>query len=93
MSSAIRFTYQDYLQLPEDHRYEIVEGELYTVPAPVPYHQRILRDLGYKLNEFVTQRDLGEVLYAPCDLLLSETDVVQPDLLNEYDVTWFNQRL
>jgi Uma2 family endonuclease len=80
MSTAIKFTYQDYLQLPEDRRYEIVDGDLFMVPAPVPYHQRVSRNLARYLDRFVTDNDLGEVFSAPCDLLLSETDVVQPDL-------------
>jgi len=50
------------------------------VPAPVPYHQQVSRNLEYSLHGFVKDRGLGEVFYAPCDLLLSETDVVQPDL-------------
>ncbi len=81
MSTAVRFTYHDYLQLPEDRRYEIVDGDLYMVPAPVPYHQRIIRNLLYSLHQYVAGHDLGEVLQAPCDLLLSETDVVQPDIM------------
>lgn len=80
MSTAIRFTYQDYLQLPEDRRYEIVNGDLYTVPSPVPYHQRVSSNLEFALRLHITEHDLGEVLDAPCDVLLSETDVVQPDI-------------
>lgn len=80
MSTVIRFTYQDYLQLPEDRRYEIVDGDLYMVPAPVPYHQQVSGRLEFALRKFVMEHDLGEVLHAPCDLLLSETDVVQPDI-------------
>jgi len=80
MSTAVRFTYQDYLQLPEDRRYEIIEGDLFMVPAPSPYHQQVSRNLERYLDSFVAAQDLGEVFYAPCDLLLSETDVVQPDL-------------
>jgi Uma2 family endonuclease len=33
------------------------------------------------LVEHVREHDLGEVLEAPCDVVLSETDVVQPDIL------------
>lgn len=80
MSTAVRFTYQDYLQLPEDRRYEIVEGDLVMVPAPTPYHQIVSSNLEFALRLYVMEHDLGTVLHAPCDLLLSETDVVQPDL-------------
>ena len=37
----IRFNYHDYLQLPEDKRYEILDGELFVVPAPSIRHQRV----------------------------------------------------
>ena len=37
----IKFTYHDYLLLPDDKRYELVEGELLVVPAPNLFHQSI----------------------------------------------------
>jgi Uma2 family endonuclease len=49
-------------------------------PAPVPYHQRIIIKLGRILDEFVTKNNLGIIFVAPCDVLLSEEDVIQPDL-------------
>ncbi len=81
MNTALRFTYQDYLQLPEDRRYEIVDGDLYIVPAPIPYHQKVSRNLEFQLHQHVQAHDLGEVFDAPCEVLLSKTDVVQPDIL------------
>ena len=81
MNTALRFTYQDYLQLSEDRRYEIVDGDLYMVPAPIPYHQKVSRNIEFQFHQHVLAHDLGEVFYAPCDVLLSETDVVQPDIL------------
>jgi Uma2 family endonuclease len=81
MNTALRFTYQDYLQLSEDRRYEIVDGDLYMVPAPIPYHQKVSRNLEFLLHQHVQVHGLGEVFDAPCDVVLSETDVVQPDLL------------
>ena len=32
--AEIKFTYRDYQQLPDDKRYELVEGELCLVPSP-----------------------------------------------------------
>jgi Uma2 family endonuclease len=79
-ASSVKFTYHDYLQLPEDRRYEIIDGELFLTPAPGTYHQRIEMKLLFLLFGHVREHDLGEVLPAPCDLVLSETDVVQPDI-------------
>lgn len=51
------------------------------VPSPLPYHQIICRNLEEQLWKFVQAQRLGEVLFAPCDVVLSEETVVQPDIL------------
>jgi Uma2 family endonuclease len=79
--SNIRFNYSDYLQLPEDKRYEILEGELYAVPAPNIRHQRISKRIQTALIRQIEEKGLGEVLSAPCDVVFSEENVVQPDIL------------
>jgi len=77
----IKFTYHNYLMLPSDKRYEIVEGALLVVPAPCLNHQRILRKLGTALSIYAERHRIGEVFYAPCDVVLSMENIVQPDLL------------
>ncbi len=79
--TGTRFTYGDYLLLPEGKRYEILEGDLVVVPSPGTDHQRISRNLEVRLWEFVRERGLGEVLHAPLDVVLAEEDVVQPDII------------
>lgn len=75
------FTYQDYLELPDDgNRYEIINGELIMTPAPIPIHQRISRIIGVQLSLFVEKYNWGEVFFSPCDVRLTETDLVQPDI-------------
>jgi Uma2 family endonuclease len=83
MSTTSTFvTYDDYLTLPADgKRYEIIEGELYMTPAPFTDHQRILGRLFRLFDEFVRKNNVGEVFVAPADVVLSMTDVVQPDIL------------
>jgi len=77
----IRYNYEDYLHLPEDgKRYQIIGGKLFRMPAPVPYHQRVSRNIEFILHSFVKERDLGEVFDAPCDVVFSNEDVVQPDI-------------
>lgn len=78
---AIRFTYEDYAHFPDDRKqYQIVDGEVYMVPAPVPYHQRVSRNIEIIVQNYVSKHGLGEVFDAPCDVILSNENVVQPDL-------------
>lgn len=75
-------TYDDYCQIPEDgNRYEVIDGLLYMAPAPRFRHQRISGTLYLQLAIFVEKTGSGVVLYAPFDIVLSEHNVVQPDIL------------
>ena len=78
---AIKFTYEDYLNAPEDERYELLDGELVMALAPGERHQSVSIRLGWKLVQFVTENRLGKVYHAPFDVVLSDWDVVQPDLI------------
>ena len=78
---VVKFTYEDYKHTPEDKRYELLDGELIMVPAPRTEHQRTSREIEFALHIFVTGNELGEVFDAPYDVVLSQTDVVQPDIL------------
>ena len=79
--ARIRFTYNDYLLLPEDKRYEILDGELYVVAAPNTKHQKVSLNLVVALFQHVKASGLGQILEAPCDVVLSAENVVQPDIL------------
>ena len=79
--TRVRFTYEDYLNTPEDKRYELLDGELVMVASPNIPHQRAARVMVRHVDGFVERRDLGEIFFAPTDVILSDTDVVQPDLL------------
>jgi len=75
-------TYDDYLTLPDDgKKHEIIDGELYMTAAPLTNHQRVSGRIEFELRKFVTENKLGEVFYAPLDVVLSMTDIVQPDIL------------
>lgn len=79
--TRIRFTYRDYCLLPEEKRYELIEGEVLMTPAPGTRHQTVLQRLFKVVETFVAAQDLGQVWFAPLDVILSDEDVVQPDLL------------
>ena len=75
------FTYADYLLTPDDVRYELIAGKLIMAPTPVPRHQRASMNFSNLLGPFIHEHGLGELFAAPLDVYLSDTNVVQPDLL------------
>ena len=83
MNPNVKYTYQDYINLPEseEKRYELIDGELYMVPSPSTIHQFIQKKLLIAFDQFVAANDSGTVLGAPLDVVLSNTDVLQPDIL------------
>lgn len=76
-----RVSYSDLASMPEDgRRYEIYDGEVFVVPAPIPFHQVVVLNLEDRLREWTRQHG-GIVLVSPIDIVISEYDVVQPDLV------------
>jgi Uma2 family endonuclease len=76
------WTYADYLRLPDDGtRCEILDGERVMTPSPFTPHQRVSFNLVGLLRDFVVPRGLGTIWYAPCDVILADDVVVQPDIL------------
>ena len=78
-----KFTYQDYLLLPEEpgYRYEVLEGILIKEPSPNVSHQRASRGLQRILEDYFWETDPeGEVFNAPMDVTFQDTTVVQPDI-------------
>ena len=81
MVTTPRLTYQDYANLEGDERYELLDGELILVAAPNEDHQTVSLRMIVRMNSFVEERQLGRIFHAPYDVLFSNTEVVQPDLL------------
>ena len=86
MSAALRkskeqkFTYQDYLTWPDEERWEIIDGIAYNMcPAPVTFHQRISMILSAFLETNLEGKKCTP-FHAPTDVILSENNVVQPDV-------------
>jgi Uma2 family endonuclease len=79
LRANVRFNYEDCRLLPEDKRYEILDGDLRIIPTPGIQHQRI--SIAFSAALFQKLSGLGTVLEAPCDVLLSNEDIVQPDIL------------
>ena len=70
-TKAKTITYQAYLKMPEiKKRYDIIDGEMVMSPAPTYGHQSVLRTVFRILDRHVTERNLGEALFAPLDIVI-----------------------
>ena len=79
---STRLTYADLELLPDDGlRHEIIDGEHYVTASPVTQHQRISRRLVVAFQSYLDAQPLGEVFYAPFDVVMSFHDVVVPDVI------------
>jgi Uma2 family endonuclease len=78
-----RWTYADLEAMPESlQRIEIIDGDLVMSPsAHALHHQTVVSNFHDLLRAYVRSRRLGLVLTAPCDVVLTERRVVQPDVL------------
>jgi len=77
-------TYADYLNAPETmERFEIIDGEVVMSARPTLHHQIAMGNIYRPVHRFVSERKLGEVLFAPLDVLVQRSPlrVRQPDIL------------
>ena len=79
--ATTKLSYEDYLKTPDEERYEFLDGALLRSPTPDTAHQSVQAELGWRMARFIREGGLGHLFFAPTDVVLSRTDVVQPDLL------------
>lgn len=77
-----KLTYEQFRQLPDDGKqYELICGEVHLTPAPNTWHQLASENLSNSLGNFVREKKLGRIAYAPIDVKLSEETALEPDLI------------
>ena len=78
-----KLTYADFLLFPDDgKRHELIDGVHYATPSPYIPHQVLVGRLYLAIGNFLaTRRHLGRVFLSPVDVVMSEYDVVVPDLI------------
>lgn len=80
--TSTKLTYEDYLLLPDDgRRHEIIEGEHYVTPSPLKKHQVVAGNLHALIWHYTRRVRTGTVYVAPFDVIFSDEDVVQPDVM------------
>ena len=79
---GVKLTYDDYVHFPEDgKRHELIDGEHFVTPTPNRKHQAVSSNLLGMIWSHLQQHQVGRVFSAPFDVILSNFDVVEPDLL------------
>jgi Uma2 family endonuclease len=81
-SARVKLTYDDFLLFPDDgKRHELIDGEHYVTPSPNTKHQAVSGNLHFQMRAWLEQHPVGRVFYAPFDIVFTQFDVVEPDLL------------
>lgn len=76
-----RVSFADLQQWPEDgRRYELYDGEVFVVPSPIPLHQLIIHRFANRLKAYRRVHG-GLVFFSPLDIVFSEFDTAQPDVV------------
>jgi Uma2 family endonuclease len=76
-----RVTFAKRAEWPDDgRRYEVYDGEVIVVPTPFLRHQRVAHHLGMVLTDGEGTTG-GLVCEVPIDIVFSEYDVLQPDVV------------
>lgn len=82
LPNRLKLTHAEYRVFPNDgRRHEILDGEHAASGAPGIRHQRVSRRLLRALDAAAEEHGVGEVFHGPVAVVLSEFDVVEPDLL------------
>ena len=76
-----RISFADLERAPEDgRRYELYDGEVFVVPAPLPRHQVVQHLIADMLRDFAAEHG-GFAVASPIDIVFSDYDVLQPDVV------------
>ena len=79
---GVKLTYDDFVLFPDDgKRHELIDGEHFVTPTPNRKHQAVSTNLLGLIWSHLQQYPVGRVFSAPFDVILSNFDVVEPDLL------------
>ena len=71
---------EDYAELPDEPRCELIYGRIFVTPSPAPPHQMACFLVAKRLDRSVEAVG-GQVFVAPLDVWLTEHSVVQPDVI------------
>ena len=80
--AGMKLTYDDFVLFPDDgKRHEIIDGEHYVTASPNTKHQQVTVELVFLIRLWLEEHHVGRLFTAPFDVVLSNFDVVEPDLI------------
>jgi len=81
-SPGVKLTYDDFVLFPDDgQRHELIDGEHCVTPSPNLKHQKVSLNLTLLIGNWLESHPIGQLFYAPFDVVFSRFDIVEPDLL------------
>lgn len=78
------YTLEDYYNLPDDRRVELIDGVFYDMAAPTSIHQYLCVEILFQIQQFIKKKKGSCVPFvSPIAVQLNEDDytMVEPDLL------------
>jgi Uma2 family endonuclease len=79
---VVKLTYDDFVLFPDDgQRHELIDGEHFVTPSPNRSHQTIVGNIFGLLWTHLEAHGGGQAFVAPFDVVFSNFDVVEPDVL------------
>ena len=78
----MKLTYDDFVLFPDDgKRHELIDGEHYVTASPNTKHQQVSMELTFLMRSWLEDHPIGRLFAAPFDMVLSNFDVVVPDVI------------
>lgn len=78
------YTIQDIYALPDGQRAELIDGEIYDITSPKPFHQELLMELSTTLRNYIKKKKGKCKVYpAPFAVFIKKDEInyVEPDMI------------
>ncbi|MCI8639923.1 MAG: Uma2 family endonuclease [Coprococcus sp.] len=77
------YTAEDYWNLPEDCHAELIDGSLYDMVSPSPFHQELVMEISATIRQYIKDHD-GKCKVYPAPLAVNlradDSTWVEPDI-------------
>lgn len=78
------YTLEDYYDMPDERRVELIDGVIYDMATPSPIHQKLAMELSRPIEEYIRKKKGNCIVFGvPVDtrILKDNKTMVQPDVM------------